>query len=162
MFKIKKNILSKEKYEEINNKIQSKYFPWFTQGYLNSSDETGYGYFTHYLFLDEKINSPYYDLIMPAFNKLFKNKKLLRSRLNLYTKTTETIKHGYHVDYMFKHKSVVYFLNDNNGHLFFKKPNKKIKPEKNKCVIFDGSYEHASSSCTDKPYRITLNVNYEF
>jgi len=162
MFKIKKNVLNKNLFEKINTKIQSKYFPWFTQDYVNAPDESGYGYFTHYLYLNNKINSPFYDLIMPEFLKLFKNKKLLRARLNLYTKTPKTIKHAYHIDYMFKHRSVVYFLNDNDGCLFFKDPYKKIKPEKNKCVIFDGNYEHASSSCTDRPYRITLNINYEF
>jgi hypothetical protein len=162
MFKIKKNILASKVFEEINVKIQNRTFPWFAQNYVNSSDESGYGYFTHYLFLDEKINSPFYDLIMKPFNKIFNDKKLLRARLNLYTKTPKSIKHGYHVDYMFKHKSIVYFLNDNNGFLYFKNPYKKIKPEKNKGVIFDGDYEHASSSCTDKPFRITLNINYEF
>ena len=35
------------------------------------------------------------------------------------------------------------------------------KDGQNKCVIFDGDQEHRSSSCTDKAFRLTLNINYE-
>ena len=39
--------------------------------------------------------------------------------------------------------------------------NKKINSKENKAVIFDGSLEHSSTTCTDQNYRITLNINYE-
>ena len=38
----------------------------------------------------------------------------------------------------------------------------KIESKENKAVVFDGSLEHSSTTCTDQHYRITLNINYEF
>ena len=162
MFKIKKNILKKDKIKEINNIILNDQFPWYLQKKINSLDKTGYGYFTHSLYLDNKINSRFYEMIIPEIIKSLNIKSLIRARLNLYPTTSKTVKHAYHIDYEFKHISAVYFLNTNNGFLFFKNPLKKVKPENNKCVIFDGNHFHCSSSCTDKSHRITLNLNYEF
>ena len=162
MFKIKKNILKKDKIKEINNIILNEQFPWYLQKKINSLDKTGYGYFTHSLYLDNKINSRFYEMIIPEIIKSLNIKSLIRARLNLYPTTSKTVKHAYHIDYQFKHISAVYFLNTNNGFLFFKNPLKKVKPENNKCVIFDGNHFHCSSSCTDKSHRITLNLNYEF
>ena len=162
MFKIKKNILKKDKIKEINNIILNDQFPWYLQKKINSLDKTGYGYFTHSLYLDNKINSRFYEMIIPEIIKSLNIKSLIRARLNLYPTTSKTVKHAYHIDYQFKHISAVYFLNTNNGFLFFKNPLKKVKPENNKCVIFDGNHFHCSSSCTDKSHRITLNLNYEF
>ena len=162
MFKIKKNILKKDKIKEINNIILNDQFPWYLQKKINSLDKTGYGYFSHSLYLDNKINSRFYEMIIPEIIKSLNIKSLIRARLNLYPTTSKTVKHAYHIDYEFKHISAVYFLNTNNGFLFFKNPLKKVKPENNKCVIFDGNHFHCSSSCTDKSHRITLNLNYEF
>tara|TARA_Y100001970_G_scaffold34404_1_gene42650 strand:- start:828 stop:1316 length:489 start_codon:yes stop_codon:yes gene_type:complete len=161
MFKIKKNIIKKEKVKEINNMVLNDYFPWYAQNKINDLDKTGYGYFTHSLYLNKKINSEFFKIIMPEILDNLKIKSLLRARLNLYPKTTKNIRHAFHIDYKFKHMSAVYFLNTNNGFLFFKNPSKKIKPEANKCVIFNGEHSHSSSSCTDKTNRITLNINYE-
>ena len=159
--KIIKNFLDQQNFNNIKNTVIQFYFPWYLQNEINKFDKSGYGYFTHSLFLDSKINSPFYELIMPDIIKSLNIKFLIRARLNLYPKTSKTIKHAYHVDYKFKHMSAVYFINTNNGFLFFKNPSKKVKPESNKCVIFNGEHYHASSSCTDKSNRITLNINYD-
>ena len=160
MFEVRKNTISKKKLKNFINKISNNYFPWYLQNVINEFDKSGYGYFAHSLFLDRKINSPFYELIMPDLIKSLNIKSLIRARLNLYPKTSKTVKHAYHVDYKFKHTSAVYFINTNNGFLFFKNPSKKVKPEANKCVIFNGAHSHSSSSCTDKTNRITLNINY--
>ena len=161
MFEIKKNIINKDRFNKINNLVLDDYFPWYFQKEINKVDKTGHGYFTHTLVLDKKINSNYYYDIMPEIINSLNLKSLIRARLNLYPRTLETIKHAYHVDFNFKHKSIVYFLNNNNGKLFFKEPYKEVKAEENKCVIFNGNYLHSSSSCTDKVCRITLNINYD-
>ena len=154
MIKIKKNILTKSSFKKLNDIMASNYFPWYEKDMINPFDKTGYGYFTHYLYLENKINSAFYEEIIPEFLKKLKVKKLIRARLNLYPKTMKTVEHAYHVDYKFNHTSAVFFVNDNNGYLFLKKPFKKIKPEGNKIVVFDGHHEHASSSCTDRISRI--------
>jgi hypothetical protein len=98
-------------------------------------------------------------LIEPFLDKL-KIKKLIRAKLNLYPRTNKKIIHGFHTDFKYKHNVVLFYFNTNNGQTLFK--DRKITSEENKSIVFDGSLEHSSTTCTDKNYRITLNVNYEF
>ena len=161
MIKIKKNFLPEELSLKLENTITSFDFSWFLQKEISHNDKSGYCYFTHNLYENNKVNSSLYQHIMPEFLKILKAKNLIRAKLNLYTRTENIIKHIYHIDYPWKHMTALYFINDNNGPLVFKKPFKEIIPEKNKCVIFNGDQEHKSSSCTDKPFRLTLNINYE-
>jgi len=161
MINVKKNFLSKESSTRLEETITQFNFPWFVQKEISLNDQSGYCYFTHLLYEKGKANSPLHNIVMPEFIKKLKIKNLIRSKLNLYTKTEKIIEHIFHIDYDQKHMTALYFINSNNGPFVFKKPNKKIIPEKNKCVIFNGEHEHRSSSCTDEPYRLTLNINYE-
>jgi len=161
MIKIKKNFLPEELSLKLENTITSFDFSWFLQKEISHNDKSGYCYFTHNLYENNKVNSSLYQHIMPEFLKILKAKNLIRAKLNLYTRTENIIKHIYHIDYPWKHMTALYFINDNKVPLVFKKPFKEIIPEKNKCVIFNGDQEHKSSSCTDKPFRLTLNINYE-
>ena len=161
MIKIKKNFLSKKYYTDFENYITNDDFPWYVQKEISEGDTSGYCYFTHMLFGNKKIMSNLYNVIMFEFFKKLKIKNLIRAKLNLYTRTEKNVEHIYHVDYDYPHKTALYFINNNNGPLIFKKSNKKIMPEKNKCVIFDGEDFHKSSSCTDSSLRLTLNINNE-
>ena len=60
MFEVRKNTISKKKLKNFINKISNNYFPWYLQNVINEFDKSGYGYFAHSLFLDRKINSPFY------------------------------------------------------------------------------------------------------
>ena len=78
----------------------------------------------------------------------------------MYPKTHKPIVHGFHTDRTDKHNVALFYFNTNNGQTLFN--NKKIESKENKAVVFDGSLEHSSTTCTDQHYRITLNINYEF
>ena len=78
----------------------------------------------------------------------------------MYPRTDKKVIHGFHTDNDNKHNVVLFYFNTNNGQTLFR--DRKVTSEENKAVIFDGSLEHSSTTCTNQNYRITLNVNYEF
>ena len=75
--RIKRNIIKKEKIKEINKIVLDNYFPWYLQNKINHLDKTGYGYFTHSLYLDNKINSDFFKIIMPEILDNLNIKSLL-------------------------------------------------------------------------------------
>jgi len=155
--KIKNNFLTKDVYLAMKSIITSNNFSWYLQSGITYNNSKGI-FFTHTFFNEYGVNSSYYkDIVIPFVEKL-KIKKLLRAKLNLYTKTNKEITHGFHTDTEDDHMVALFYFNKNNGHTLFRKD--KVKPEDNKIVMFDGSLEHTSTSCTDEDYRITLNINY--
>lgn len=160
--KVKDNFLPKKFNEEIFNILTGDSFPWYYNPFVTHKHEKDSRiYFTHIAYYDGKINSTIYEKLMTPFFKKLKIKKLTRVKLNLYIPTKKIINHKWHVDFMFKHKTALYYLNTNNGYTTFKDPNKKVSSVANRCAIFDGHHEHRSSTCTDQKCRITLNINYE-
>ena len=160
MFEIKNKFFNKNKFNQMKHIITHPNFNWYLQTSVLETKKDKDIYFSHTFFKDSEICSPLYkDIVIPFIEKL-KIKKLLRSKLNLYPKTHEQIIHGFHIDRLDKHNVVLFYFNTNNGQTLFK--NKKINSKENKVVIFDGSLEHSSTTCTDENYRITLNINYEF
>jgi hypothetical protein len=159
MFKTTKKFFNKNQYKKMKDIITGVDFPWYLQHTIVNEKNKGV-FFAHMFFNNNGINSAYYkDIVIPFIEKL-KIKKILRSKINLYPKTNKQVVHGFHTDRTDKHNVVLFYFNENNGYTLFK--NKKVKSEDNKAVIFDGSLEHSSTTCTDKDYRITLNINYEF
>jgi|TARA_R110001592_G_scaffold103003_2_gene290291 hypothetical protein len=156
-------------FKEINNFLPNNFlsdiltnsFSWYITDTTKIKGRVGKPYFFHLLYFNEP-NSNYYEKIMPKFIEKLKIKKLIRAKLNLYPKTSNIEEHNYHVDFKYPHKTALYYVNTNNGFTIFKNPYKKISSKKNKIILFDELSEHKSTSCTNKDFRITLNINYEF
>ena len=56
--------------------------------------------------------------------------------------------------------TAIYYLNSNNGSTVFKDSGDKVESVANRLIVFDGSIEHAGTSCTDDSRRVVLNINY--
>jgi len=160
-FKIEDNFVSENLLKEINSLMTNMNFPWYFHDSVTREKDNKNFYFTHILYSFDKINSRFYKNIVPEFIEKLKIKKLLRVKLNLYAQTHKIIEHSYHTDFQKPHTTALFYINKNDGFTIFKKPFKKIKSEKNKCVIFDGLKEHKSTTCTNQCARFTLNINYE-
>jgi hypothetical protein len=157
MFKIKNNFLKKDTFKEIKYIVTHSNFNWYLQSNVVSTDKNIY--FTHMFYDEGQVLSPFFkDIIVPFLKKL-KLKTLFRCKLNLYPQTHKKIIHGFHTDRTDNHNVLLYYFNTNNGQTLFK--NKKIESIENRGVTFDGSLEHSSTTCTNQPYRITLNINYK-
>lgn len=157
--KVINNFIEKKEFKKLKEQIFNIYFPWYLQKGVNY-DQDGHFQFTHIFIDNEKINSNFISILNPVFEKI-KLKKLTYVKLNLITKTEKIIEHGFHtdVDKKINCKTAILYINDNNGYTKFKDEN-IITSEENKFISFDSNKEHTGSSCTDKEYRVVLNLNY--
>jgi hypothetical protein len=156
--KVLDNVFDKKYLTSLQNFIcNNNNFPWYLVN--NISDEKnkdGY-YFVHEFYKNDSINSNLFEIIAPFLEKI-KRKSLIRAKANLYPSSEKLIEHGTHIDFTYKHNTLLFYLNTNNG--FTRFGDKKISSVENKAVVFDGSTPHNSTNCTDKNYRITINFNY--
>ena len=117
-------------------------------------------FFTHLLYDEHSIktNEDVWNAIQPLLHKL-KTKALIRIKANCYTRTPSIIKHDFHVDYKWKQKGCIFYINTNNG-LTILEDGTEIKSIENRAVILDTGKPHASTSVTNKDRRLNLNINY--
>jgi hypothetical protein len=163
-YKIIDNFLEKNNFLELKNILESNTFPWYFQKlinqYHNLNDTTCY--FTHKIF-EDKINSNIINnrVIQIILNKL-KIKKLIRIKCNLYMGTNILEIHKPHIDYDFKHKAAILYINTNNGSTILDSDYKSIyiKSIENRMLFFEGHKNHSSTSTTDSKCRININFNY--
>ncbi len=103
------------------------------------------------------ITSNYFYLLKSIVKKI-NCKSIIRIKGNLHLNINKKQIHQPHVDYPFKHKGCLFYLNDNNGFTYIGK--EKVKPKANRIVFFDPSKKHSSSLCTDAKRRVNINFNY--
>lgn len=147
-----------------NTLLRSGYFPWYYTEYVAYSteiekDDIENYYFLHQFFRDGEINSNYFDIIVPILEKL-DIKKIIRAKANLYTNINKFKKFGWHQDTIQNCKTVIYYVNDNNGYTGFLN-NINIKSQKNKILLMDNNEYHYATNCTNKKARCVININYE-
>jgi len=155
-----KNFLPKKEADNIEQIFTSNTFPWFiTKGIVKKTDKDYQ--FNHIFFRNSELNSSFYNALQPILD-ILNPTSLIRIKANLVPRDSKITEHKMHADVEPEVKNckvAIYYVNTNNGYTLFKK-NKKINSEKNKLIIFDGNTEHASTTCTNKDYRIVLNFNY--
>ena len=155
--KIINNFLKKEDLNKIKNEILNVNFPWYFQP-CKVIDGDGQIQFTHTVWIDGKLNSPFRHLVDIVLLKL-KAKKIIRAKFNLTWKTNKILTSHYHIDTPIKSKTAIFYLNTNNGKTFFKNK-KSVKSVENRVVIFNSSIKHMGTTHTDTDYRLVLNINY--
>ena len=103
--------------------------------------------------------SEYMRFIDPILKKI-DIKSLIRVKANLYPRTAEIHRQGFHIDFDYEHsKTAVFFVNSNDGFFEFE-DGTKIESVENRFVEFPSRTKHSGTSCTDQPSRVTLNFNY--
>jgi hypothetical protein len=169
---VEDNFLTQSDFKELQANIFTVDvpFPWSLSPIL-IHDEDGIPYgntlkdgsfnlmMSHLFYTKSMALSHVFDMMNPILTKL-DPVALLRGKINLYFGTERQSIHGYHVDNNLKNcTTCVYFLNTNNGKLYFK-DGTAIDSVENRIVLFDSRTFHSSSTCTDQPYRCTININY--
>ena len=151
------NFLEKEKFNRLSDTIMGDSFPWFyNDGITNDKDKDKF-YFTHMIYRQPNVQSNWFNMCLPIIEKL-ECKSIIRIKANSYFSCDKTKKNQPHIDYSYKHKGCLLYINDNNGATYFKE--KTVVPKANRAVLFDPSIPHSSSLCDDQKRRVTVNFNY--
>ena len=159
-YKIIDNAIDDGAFHMIRDKITSGEFPWhFVDWIANEEKDLDFNfYFIHLFYQENTVSSNFYPLLMPLLTVL-EVKALIRIKGNLYTRTEKQEIHPFHRDFPFEHKGAIFYINTNNG-LTILEDGTEIKSVKNRLLLFDPSKSHKSTSCTDKKYRMNININY--
>lgn len=157
---LKNNLLEQKDFNNLKQLLTATNFAWFRQKGVASlnKDEAVDCYFTHLFYDKNSVNSASFKDLKPLLD-IINAKSLIRVKANFYPRTEKVIEHQFHTDYSFTHKAMIFSINTNNGYTKFKDGTKTDSVE-NRCVEFDGSKEHKSTTCTDKFGRINLGINY--
>ena len=157
--KIIDNFLPQDYLVHLQRMMLDHNFPWlYNAEVANRGEVNDHFYFTHNLFDNYKPTSSIFEEFIPFFKQLEMN-ALIRARGLLYTNQGRQIAHEKHTDYNFPHKTVVFYMNTNNGYTEFE-DGTKVESVENRIVFFDGSIPHNSSTCTDQKIRVVVSLNY--
>ena len=160
MFKVVNNFLSNKNYKVINNAMNEEYFPWYYNDYKIYGDNQLFHYqMSHVFYRDGQINSDYFYILEPLFKKI-KLKTLIRVKANLNPISQTLVEFNEHTDTpkITKNKSMIYYINSNNGYTKIK--NKKIKSTANKALFFPSDTTHNGTNSTDCNNRMVINIIY--
>ena len=142
-------------------------FPWTLSGRINSEQtENQVHYFGTNIFHSH--NSPReqwnpgveIDKFFYITSKLY-IEAFQRIKANLYfpSTTDKVTPHAPHVDTDFKHNGALFFLTTCDAPTTMY-DGTEIESIENRLLLFDATTPHASSSPTNSPYRVTVNINY--
>lgn len=165
--KIIDNFLPMNDFILISSAVMSSHFSWFYSPCVNHEDDpmdnVKNRYFEHHFFAYDHNTESYtrsikFGLIEPFLNKLEIN-DLHRAKANLFPSTETLLHHSFHTDMNVKHNGAILYLNDCDGYTLFP-DGTKVESVANRCLLFDSSKPHASTTCTNVKARFNINVNY--
>ena len=139
--------------------------PWYYQSTISypkfherGKIEGNLFFMYHVFYQTDEGESDFYDYIRPLLEKL-EVWNLLRIKANLYPNTHKLYEHQMHVDGGFPRSGALFSLNTCDGYTKLK-DGTKIDSVANRIVLFDTSEYHCSTTTTDIPARVNININY--
>tara|TARA_Y100000356_G_C11207698_1_gene261520 strand:+ start:114 stop:683 length:570 start_codon:yes stop_codon:yes gene_type:complete len=158
----------------IRDIFQSEDLPWYLGHGISGSDSTNAilnpldnYYFVHLLYFNYMITSQHFEVVKDAIEKALKAhigngfNTITRIKANLYTRTEEVQVHPFHSDTgdIDGLKGALISLNTCDGYTGFH-DGTEVDSVENRCVIFDSSKQHHSTSTSNAQYRLNINVNF--
>ena len=166
--------LPTNEYITLKDIFTSEDLPWYyasgisdkdaTNGIVNPLDNY---YFVHLLYTNMMILSQHFDVVKPILEKALNQalgqdfRTITRIKANLYTRTEEVQVHPFHTDanQIAGLKGALFSLNTCDGYTGFE-DGTQVDSVENRVVLFDATKQHHSTSCSNAPYRLNINVNY--
>ena len=164
MIKIEDNFLDTQVFKNIQELYFSNQIPW-TYGEVVYDHELKSDVlkldnyqFSHLLYSYEQPSSNLFEQIVPVLNSI-DLATICKVKVNMNTRTSKIVEHGFHTDVPFKCKTSILYLNTNDGYTIFE-DGTKIESVENRLVTFDSHIKHSGTSCTNQKVRLVLNMNY--
>ena len=159
--KVIDNFLEEDYFDRLVSLFEGKKIPCYFQREVNPNHDVAKDnlfYMTHMFYIDNVPKSPHYDTLVPLLEKLGA-RGLLRVKANFYPNTEILHEHPMHTDYKFCHSAAILSLNTCDGYTKLK-DGTRIDSVTNRILLFDASEEHCSTTTTNIPARINININY--
>ncbi len=163
------------KHEVIDNFLDEQYFaqlqknianpndkmPWFWERSVSGKkdEDPKLFYMTHSFYENNLPTSNLLDKFFPFFTALGEIGALIRVKANFYPNTEVLYEHPMHVDYSFHNTGAILSLNTCDGYTKLE-DGTKINSVANRLLLFDASTPHCSTTTTNVPARINVNINF--
>jgi len=157
------NFLDKEYFDTIKNTLTSDDINWFYRDNMTSKDEHGMCYFTHNFFINNRVCSPFFNLLEPLLLYKLKVFSLLQARANMSISKEDRYESSWHVDYPDgDSKTAILYMTTCNAKTMIEVEKEIIGIDsvENRILIFDTAISHKMISATDAKRRIIINLNY--
>lgn len=164
MIKIEDNFLDTQVFKNIQELYFSNQIPW-TYGEVVYDHELKSDalkldnyQFSHLLYSYEQPSSNLFEQIVPVLNSI-DLATICKVKVNMNTRTSKIVEHGFHTDVPFKCKTAIFYLNTNDGYTRLE-DDTMIESIENRLIIFDSETRHTGTTCTNQTRRLVLNINF--
>ena len=168
------NFLPPEAFKQIKDLCTSQDMSWFRSDGISNNDSTNAivnpldnYYFVHLFFTNYMQTSTHFEVVKEAFTQGMKEhlgmsfRNITRIKANFYPRTEEVQVHPFHSD---SHdieglQGGLLCLNTCDGYTGFE-DGTEVDSVENRVVFFDSTKPHHSTSCSNAPYRLNININF--
>ena len=148
--------------------------PWYRAEGISGSDSTNAivnpldnYYFTHLLYAEYIPRSENWEQVHRILEEGIKKhygvaySVITRIKANFYPRTEEVQVHPFHVDSgnIANLHGLVFSLNTNDGYTGFV-DGTEVDSVENRAAFFNATKKHHSTSCSNAPFRLNINVNF--
>jgi len=159
MYKIFDNLLEKKQYDEINNVMFDKSFPWYCYDGKVNEDDNLIG-ISHWFYEYNKVISNYYNTLYSIILKCnMKAVRRVKANLDLKSLNEKTMLHTDFTDDLVGLWTGIYYLNTNNGKTYFENGD-KVESVANRMIIFPAKMKHGTITQTNVNKRVIINFNW--
>jgi hypothetical protein len=142
-------------YNNLVNDLLGDQFDWY---HNHDSNRDDLHYFAHIFYTNYGFSSKFANKLNPFIKKI-NPASFVHIRATLFSKSEEVVEFAPTNEFAFKHKCVLYFVNDNDG--YTKLPcGTKLHSKDNRAVFFDVDKPYIDTTCTNDVFRMTMAFNY--
>jgi hypothetical protein len=142
-------------YNNLVNDLLSEKFDWY---HNHDSNRDDLHYFTHVFYTNYGFSSKYANKLNP-FIKQLNPASFVHIRATLFSKYDKVEEFAPLVNFEFKHKCMIYFINNNDGYTKMS-DGTKLYSKDNRAIFFDVEEPFIDTTCTNDVFRMTMTFNY--
>jgi len=155
------NFLLEEEFEDYAHLLGSEIPMFYNDAVVSNKLRTteDYYYHVHLLYvLDQPMSEYYQRFCYPLMSKVDMG-LVTRAKVNWFPRTDTLYEHGVHIDLNYKHRNLLFYINDNDGYTRISKT-QVVESKANRALILDGDVPHNSTTSTNTNLRCNMNINY--
>ena len=154
-YNIVDNFLEISDYNNLVNGLLNNNFDWYHNHDTTSDD---LHYFTHTFYTNYGFSSKYHNKLTPFIKKI-NPASFVHIQATLFNKHTTVQEFQPTNKFEFKHKCMIYFINNNDGYTKLA-DGTKLYTKENRAVFFDVKDPFIDTTCTNDVFRMTMSFHY--
>ena len=158
------NIFPEDYFKSLQEMFLNNGFPWFFEPNSVLKNDC-FPQFVHAVYKEFEPCSESWKYLKSGICNALQPHGLYRIKANATPVYSEVVEKPLHVDLkeedgsVTPHRVAILYINTNDGYTVFE-DGTKVESVANRMVLFPGHLKHAGTTCTDKPLRVVVNIDY--